>query len=135
MAEELQDLITILQKVVVSDKAGNKFKFSNKPKRKNWMCIKSDLDVYFTVGYDKYNPQDNPKIKVLLTLEDAKIPKRENIITNCELPEGISVENNAKRQMDIFCKEVEWSDNKTFETGLVSDFMPLILSVRQHMKN
>ncbi len=134
MGEELQDLITILQKVVISDKPGNKFKFSTKPKGKHWICIRCDMDVFFTLGHALYHPQDNPKIKVYLTIDETKIQKREHIINDCIPPEGIVVEKNSKRPMDVFCKEYVWTNKLALESDVKSDFMILLTAVRESLK-
>ncbi|MES2704029.1 MAG: hypothetical protein V4649_15415 [Bacteroidota bacterium] len=134
MGEYSQEILPHLLRVAISDKAGNKFRFSAKPKRNNWVAIKSDLDVYFMIGYGDFHPQENAKVKVFLTIEEAKLHKREAVMANCELPEGFVPENNAKRPIDIFSKEMDWTDKTTFEKSLVTEFMPLIQSVRENLK-
>jgi hypothetical protein len=134
MAEKLQELVTVLQKVVVSDKPGNKFKFSNKPKGKHWVCIRCDLDVFFTLAHNGYDPEEHPRIKVMLTLEDTKIHKRADIISDCTPPEGIVVENNSKRPMDLFCKEYAWTSKAVLESDIRSEFMGLLGEVRASLK-
>ncbi len=115
-----------LRHVKFKDPASNEFLFARQTTQ--WIAIKGAFDVYFTLGYDMY-----PKVKVMLTLEDAAIPKRAGIVKNC-LPENdIVLENNAKRRKDVFSKEYDWVDKKALESIVNAEFMPLLKLVRNEL--
>jgi len=115
-----------LRHVKFKDPASNEFLFARQTTQ--WLAIKGPFDVYFTLGYDLY-----PKVKVMLTLEDAAIPKRADIVKNCVPDNDILVENNAKRRKDVFSKEYDWVDKKTLQTIVNAEFMGLLKLVRNEL--
>ena len=84
--------------------------------------------MYFTLDYGLY-----PRVKVMLTLEDAAVPKRAAVIKGCVPEHGIVVEGNGKRSKDIFSKEYDWVDKKTLEMSINSEFMGLVRLVRNEL--
>lgn len=115
-----------LRHVKFKDPASNEFLFARQTTQ--WIAIKGPFDVYFTLGYDAY-----PKVKVMLTLEDAAIPKRAGIVKNCIPVNDIQIENNAKRRKDVFSKEYDWVDRKTLESVVNTEFMSLVKLIRNEL--
>jgi len=115
-----------LRQIKFKDAASNEFSFSRQTSR--WIDMKGPFDVYLTLAFDLH-----PKVKVMLTLEDVVIPKRASIIKNCIPDNDIQVENNAKRRKDIFSKEYDWTDKKTLQTIVNTEFMGLLKQVRNEI--
>jgi len=115
-----------LRHVKFKDPASNEFLFARQTTQ--WIAIKGPFDVYFTLDFDSY-----PKVKVLLTLEDAAIPKRAAVVKNCIPDNDIQVENNSKRRKDIFSKQYDWVDKKTLESTVNMEFMSLLRLIRNEL--
>ncbi len=116
-----------LRHVKFKDPASNEFLFARQTI--HWIAIKGPFDVYFTLGYDVY-----PKVKVMLTLEDAVIPKRAEVLKSCIPDNDIIIENNAKRRKDVFSKEYDFVDKKTLMATVNVEFMGLLKQVRNELE-